>query len=158
MLYMQRIIRCWATVIDMPVGAAALVHNLNQQIGKSCNRAIRLTFILDIVRQKSAGTFAYLDQTKSFADGHTIIKRTQMLLLFFFATWKVRMLCKSKRISAAQDVVFAVSETAQLVTYWVTVWNVQSFSRKLQHRELESSVKDFKIEDLQRQVAATKFS
>ncbi len=61
------------------------------------------------------------------------------------------------RVGAAQDVAFAVSETAQQVTYWVTVWNVQSFSRKLQHHELESSVKDFKIDALQRQMEAIKF-
>ena len=67
------------------------------------------------------------------------------------------MLCKSMRIGAAQDVVFAVSETAQQVTYWVTVWNVQSLSRKLQRTELESSVKDFKIEALQRQIQAANF-
>lgn len=61
------------------------------------------------------------------------------------------------RVGAAQDVVFAVSETSQLVTYWVTVWNVSSFSRKILHHELSSSVKDFKIDALQRQIEATKF-
>jgi hypothetical protein len=154
---MKRIIRCWACVIDMPVSAIALVNNLNRQIAKSCSRAIRLTFILDIVRQQTSSTAAFADRSKLLTNGHTIVKRTQLLLLFFFATWKVRMLCKSMRVGAAQDVVFAVSETAQQVTYWVTVWNVQSFARKIQNGELESSVKDFKIDALQRQIEATKF-
>ncbi len=150
--------RRWASVIDMPVSTIALVNNLNRQIAKSCSRAIRLTFILDIVRQQTSSTAtAFADRAKIFADGHTVVKRTQLLLLFFFATWKVRILCKSMRVGAAQDVVFAVSETAQQVTYWVTVWNVQSFARKIQHCELESSVKDFKIDALQRHIEATKY-
>ena len=154
---MKRVIRNWASVIDIPVGAAALVNNLSCQIAKSCSRAIRLTFILDILRQQTAGTVAVADRARALTDGHTMVKRTQLLLLFFFATWKVRMLCKSMRVGAAQDVVFAVSETAQQVTYWVTVWNVQSFARKIQNGELESSVKDFKIDALQRQIEASKF-
>jgi len=154
---MRRIFHCWATVIAMPVGAVALVNNLNCQIAKSCSRAIRLTFILDIIRQQASGTVAFANRTRRFADDHTMVKRTQLLLLYFFAIWKIRMLCKSMRVGAAQDVAFAVSETAQQVTYWVTVWNVQSFSRKLQHHELESSVKDFKIDALQRQMEAIKF-
>ena len=154
---MKRIIDCWATVIDMPVGAVALVNNLNSQIAKSCSRAIRLTFILDIVRQQSSGAVAFANRTRRLADDHTMVKRTQLLLLYFFAIWRIRMLCKSMRVGAAQDAVFAVSETAQQVTYWVTLWNLQSFSRKIQHQELESSVKDFKIDALQRQIQATKF-
>jgi hypothetical protein len=154
---MKRIINCWASVIDMPVGAVALVNNLNSQIARSCSRAIRLTFILDILRQQSSGAVAFANRTRRFADGHTMVKRTQLLLLYFFAIWKIRMLCKSMRVGAAQDMVFAVSETAQQVTYWVTLWNVQSFSRKIQHQELESSVKDFKIDALQRQMQATSF-
>ena len=154
---MKRILRNWASVIDIPVGAAALVNHLNCQIAKSCSRAIRLTFILDILRQQTAGTVAFADRARPLADGHTMVKRTQLLLLFFFSSWKVRVLCKTMRVSAAQDVVFAVSETSQLVTYWVTVWNVSSFSRKIQHHELSSSVKDFKIDALQRQIEATQF-
>jgi hypothetical protein len=154
---MKRIIHCWACVIDIPVAAVALINNLNSQIAKSCSRAIRLTFILDILRQQTSGSATFAERVKVYSDGHTMVKRTQLLLLYFFSTWKVRMLCKSMRIGAAQDVVFAVSETAQQVTYWVTVWNVQSLSRKLQRTELESSVKDFKIEALQRQFQATKF-
>jgi hypothetical protein len=154
---MKKIMRCWACVIDMPVSAIAMVNSLNSQIAKSCSRAIRLTFILDILRQQTSGTATFSDRNKFFAEGHTIVKRTQLLLLFFFATWKVRLLCKSMRVGAAQDTVFAVSETAQQVTYWVTVWNVQSFARKIQNVELESSVKDFKIDALQRQIEVTKF-
>lgn len=80
---MKRVIRNWASVIDIPVGAAALVNNLSCQIAKSCSRAIRLTFILDILRQQTAGTVAVADRARALTDGHTMVKRTQLLLLFF---------------------------------------------------------------------------